>query len=131
MCHNKGCIFFCHQIVCPMIDLKKFRKAHGLSQGEIAEKTGIDRPRISKYETGKEISLTVERKILECYPSASEFTIDETIAGNFQDIVKQSEALHQQNLRLEQQNNFLQVQLEKALTMLSLCLERNDSLLVK
>ena len=110
-----------------MINLKKFRKAHGLSQVEIAETTGIDRPRISKYETGKEISLTVENRILECYPSASEYTIDNEVAGNFHEIVKQSEALSNQVQKLEQQNSFLQDQLEKALSMLSMTLTKKEN----
>lgn len=59
-----------------MIDLKKFRFDKEISQKELANKTHLDQSRISKYETGKEVTFYVEQKILEAYPDARLYIID-------------------------------------------------------
>ena len=40
-------------------NLISLRKANGLSQDELAEKIGVTRQTLSKYETGESLPLTV------------------------------------------------------------------------
>lgn len=47
--------------------IRALRKSHGISQGELAEISGVSLPSISRLERGKEtIRLDVLIKILEC-----------------------------------------------------------------
>lgn len=89
-----------------MFDLKRFRKDKKLKQGDVAEKTQLDRARISHYESGK-YSATVEDKLLEVFPELKEYPRpDESEAIDFKikyfEGEKEIEYLKKLNLVLEE-----------------------------
>lgn len=109
-----------------MIDLKEFRKQHGLKQEDVSKLSGIDRARISKYESRKDISPTVEIAILQAYPSAKEFII-EGISGHptdFDQVLYENIELKKRLQNREADTEFLKVQLDKLTTMLNFCMEK-------
>ncbi len=65
-----------------MIDLKRFRKENKLDQLQLAEIIGVAQSRISKYETGKELSKSVEERILDKFPEAKAYIIGDRLDEN-------------------------------------------------
>jgi len=59
-----------------VIDLKQFRKSIKKSQGDIAIAIGVGASRISRYESGKELSNSITERILEKYPDAKNYIVD-------------------------------------------------------
>ena len=55
------------------VDLHRFRREKKLKQQDVADATGIDRARISKYENGKEVTEYVHNLIIEAYPESTEY----------------------------------------------------------
>lgn len=60
-----------------MIDLKRFRKEKKLKQFDLAEQLNIDQSRISKYETGKEVTEFMTALILDKFPESESYLIQE------------------------------------------------------
>lgn len=64
-----------------MFDLKSFRKKNKLKQDDVAECIGMDRARISRYETGKDQSVTITNLLLKHYPEIIEYELDDDESG--------------------------------------------------
>jgi putative transcriptional regulator len=66
-----------------LITLKKVRESKGISQNELARRTGYSLQNVQKIEQGRVASLTLEAldrfcKVLECFPGdLLEYTPDE------------------------------------------------------
>jgi len=58
-----------------VIDLKRFRRDHELDQSDVAEAIGINQASISKYETGRDRSKSLEKRILKAFPKAKKYIV--------------------------------------------------------
>jgi transcriptional regulator with XRE-family HTH domain len=57
------------------VDLHRFRKRKNLTQGDIADAIGLDRSRISKYESGKERTDYITDKLITRFPEIVNYVI--------------------------------------------------------
>lgn len=83
------------------VDLHRFRKENKLKQSDIATASGLDRSRISKYESGVQRTEYVYSKLTKAYPKLLEYEI------------QISESRNQFGIELESKNNNPKIEIHK------------------
>lgn len=105
-----------------MLDLKQLRLDKNLRQDDLADLIGMSRVSISKYESGKDRSKHLEKKILEILPYAKEYIIDdlesaEVLKSKLDEALEKLESYDEKMAHLEKERSSL-IRSNEALTRL-------------
>ena len=83
--------------------IQELRKAHGMTQKELADRIGVADLTVTSYESGRVISHTSLKKIAECFNVSADYLLglqtDETIVLG-PDLTEEEKALYRRLLYL-------------------------------